>query len=80
MGALSRREVEVLRLVAEGLSNAEIAQRLFISTKTAGHHVSSILMKLGLRSRIEAAAYALVHLAAAPPAVPGVATTDRARR
>jgi DNA-binding NarL/FixJ family response regulator len=62
VGVLSRREHEVLRLVAEGLSNAEIAERLFISGKTAGHHVSNILMKLGLRSRTEAAAFALINL------------------
>lgn len=62
VGTLSRREQEVLGLVSEGMSNAEIGERLFISTKTAGHHVSSILTKLGLRSRTEAAAYAALHL------------------
>ncbi|MBL0887940.1 response regulator transcription factor [Myceligenerans indicum] len=64
VGLLSRREHEVLGLVTEGLSNAEIAERLFITTKTAGHHVSNILTKLGLRSRTEAAAFALLNLPA----------------
>jgi DNA-binding CsgD family transcriptional regulator len=59
---LTRREVEVLRLLGEGLTNAEIAGRLFISTKTAGNHVSNILMKLGLRNRSQAAAMARTHL------------------
>jgi DNA-binding NarL/FixJ family response regulator len=55
---LTRRQFEVLALVESGLSNAEIAQRLVISEKTAGHHVSAILRKLGVRSRGEAAAAA----------------------
>jgi DNA-binding CsgD family transcriptional regulator len=63
-GALSRRETEVLRLLGEGLSNAEIAQRLFISPKTAEHHVGRIYAKLDLRSRGEAAAYAVRSLGA----------------
>jgi DNA-binding NarL/FixJ family response regulator len=56
-GPLTRREEEVLELVAHGLANAAIAERLFISPKTAEHHVSRILTKLGMRSRAEAAAY-----------------------
>jgi len=59
LGLLSRREQEVLALLGEGLTNAEIAARLYISTKTAGHHVSSILAKLQVRGRAEAAAYAI---------------------
>lgn len=58
-GELTSREREVLALLAEGLSNAEIAERLVISTKTAEHHVGRILRKLDLKSRAQAAAYAL---------------------
>jgi DNA-binding NarL/FixJ family response regulator len=61
-GLLSRRETDVLRLLADGLSNREIAERLFISPKTAEHHVSRIYSKLSLSSRAEAAAYATRNL------------------
>jgi NarL family two-component system response regulator LiaR len=55
---LSEREVEVLRLIANGLSNADIAQRLVISEKTVKSHVSSILSKLNLTDRTQVAVYA----------------------
>jgi DNA-binding CsgD family transcriptional regulator len=61
-GLLTRREQEVLQLVAEGLTNRDIASRLHLSTKTVGHHVSSVLTKLGVKSRGEAAAWATRHL------------------
>jgi DNA-binding CsgD family transcriptional regulator/tetratricopeptide (TPR) repeat protein len=55
---LTSRELEVLALVADGLRNADIAERLFLSPKTVAHHVSAILRKLGARSRGEAGAQA----------------------
>jgi DNA-binding NarL/FixJ family response regulator len=58
---LSRREVEVLRLVARGMSNNDIADRLALSKHTVHRHVSSILTKLDLPSRAAAAAYAAQH-------------------
>jgi DNA-binding CsgD family transcriptional regulator len=54
LGGLTDREIEVLDLLDEGLRNAEIAARLHLSEKTVGHHVSSILAKLGVSSRLEA--------------------------
>ncbi len=63
-GLLSRRELDVLRLVGEGLTNREIAGRLFISPKTAEHHVGRIYSKLQLRNRSEVAAYAVRTLGA----------------
>jgi DNA-binding CsgD family transcriptional regulator len=58
-GGLTARELEVLGLVAEGLRNAEIASRLFLSEKTVAHHVSAILRKLQVRSRGQAGAVAV---------------------
>ncbi|MFB7723286.1 AAA family ATPase [Nocardia sp. NPDC056100] len=58
---LTARELEVLRLVAKGLSNRGVAGELFISANTAGVHVSRILTKLGVASRTEAAAFAHEH-------------------
>ena len=55
---LTPRQVDVLELVAEGLTNAEIAERLFVSPKTVDHHVSALLTKLGAPSRKEAVAIA----------------------
>lgn len=61
LGELTERELEVLRLIAEGLNNREIAERLIISDKTVKTHVSSILSKLHLEDRTQAAIYALRH-------------------
>jgi DNA-binding NarL/FixJ family response regulator len=55
---LTARELDVLRLVAAGRTNPQIAEALYISRKTAGHHVSSILTKLGVATRVEAAGVA----------------------
>ncbi|MGO8685230.1 MAG: response regulator [Thermoleophilia bacterium] len=59
--ALSKREREVLALVAQGLSNNEIAARLFLASSTVKTHVSRILAKLGASTRTEAAAYGIRH-------------------
>ena len=64
---LTVREQEVLSLLAGGLRNAEIAERLVVSEKTVGHHVSSILGKLGVRSRYDAARIAREDREAAAP-------------
>lgn len=56
---LSAREIDVLRLIAGGLENSEIAEELSISPRTAKNHVSNILTKLGLPSRVQAAIYAV---------------------
>jgi DNA-binding CsgD family transcriptional regulator len=64
-GQLTSRQIEILALVADQLTNAEIAARLFITPKTVEHHVSAILGKLGVQSRHQAAAEA-VKLGVAP--------------
>jgi len=62
---LSKREMEVLLLVAEGKSNQEIAEVLTVTEKTVRNHVSSLLEKLDLRNRVELATYAVTHHIAA---------------
>jgi DNA-binding NarL/FixJ family response regulator len=61
VAALPPRELEVLKLMAAGLENAQIAERLVISPSTAQNHVASILQKLQMENRIQAAVYAVKH-------------------
>ncbi|HET8628589.1 MAG TPA: response regulator transcription factor [Thermomicrobiales bacterium] len=58
---LTAREVEVLRLVAQGLSNADVAARLFLSPRTVNTHLTSIYGKLGVENRAAAVAFAIDH-------------------
>jgi DNA-binding NarL/FixJ family response regulator len=59
MTRLSDRELQVLKLIANGKDNAEIARDLFISAKTVKNHISNILLKLSIENRIQAAVYAV---------------------
>jgi DNA-binding NarL/FixJ family response regulator len=60
-GGLTRREVEVLRLAARGLTTGQIADRLYISPKTADHHIQHIYGKIGVSTRAAAALWAMEH-------------------
>jgi two-component system response regulator DevR len=59
LASLSERELQVVRLVAEGLSNKEISARLTLSDKTVKNHISHILAKMGLTARTQVAVYAI---------------------
>jgi DNA-binding CsgD family transcriptional regulator len=58
---LSQREAEVLRLVATGLTDAEVAERLFIARRTVNTHLTAIYTKLGVNSRVAATLFAVEH-------------------
>lgn len=63
---LTERESEILRLIGAGLTNREIGARIFLSEKTIKHHVTNILQKLQVRSRVEAALFAARHSPSKP--------------
>jgi DNA-binding CsgD family transcriptional regulator len=64
---LTARQMDILALLAEDLSNAQIAARLYVSSKTVDHHVSAVLAKLGVHCRAAAAAVARQHLLGPAP-------------
>lgn len=64
---LSERELKILELIAEGMTNREIGEQLYLSEKTVKHHVSDILSKLGLTRRVEAAGFAIRRAAKRMP-------------
>ena len=64
---LTERELKILDLIADGMTNREIGESLYLSEKTVKHHVSDILSKLGITRRVEAAAFAIRRAAKRPP-------------
>jgi DNA-binding NarL/FixJ family response regulator len=64
---LSKQEREVLVLLAEGLSNKQIGERMFLAEKTIKNYVTSVLSKMGMTRRTEAAVYAARHLSSEEP-------------
>jgi DNA-binding CsgD family transcriptional regulator len=61
LNELTRRELEILRLVAEGLTNAQLARMLWLSEQTVKFHLSNVYRKLGVANRTEASRWAQVH-------------------
>jgi DNA-binding NarL/FixJ family response regulator len=80
MGQLTTRESEVLELLVQSLKGREIAERLGISRNTVRSHMNSILHKLQVHSRLEAAAFAVKHEIVEPPSVNRKASLDRSAR